>query len=476
MFEKIKRWVMKLLGRGDAQTAFDVEPIVSERMNDAIELWTRMEKGNPPWVDGDSIRSVKFSNTIARELASLIVLNVDVQIDGGENVDVLSKALDDDFLKNAGEILEKVVRLGGVMAKWNGEGIEYVGPDRFVPVETDTSGEITSAIFFSYYSKGRKRYTRAEWHRFEDDAYLISNRAFVSENDEVIGEPIPLTRTDWAELEPETRILGLEKPLFAYLKNPYSNVIDDSSPLGVSTFAECVEELRWLDIAMSTLGTEVEDSKPMLFVDAAALRTAKNVGIELPRFVQAVGDAVAMEKTTISQWTPKLQVESRKEGINFYLSIISYKCGFDPGYFVFNGQTISIATATQVEATERRTVKTVQTYRSVLDRPVRNGEGRCGFIHDLAYVIDAMNVATGKSRLSQFGNYEIYCDFADLTVNEEEDKAFDYRLSTTGYMAKWRFLVRHLGLTEEEAKQMVAEANEEKMAEAPTPFDEEDEE
>lgn len=473
IIETIRRWVMSLLNRGDAGKSFGLKPITSEKMNDAIDLWKRMEQGKPPWADGENVRSVSFGNTIARELANLISLNVDVKVDGGENAPRLQEALDRDFLQKSNEIIEKMLRLGGVMAKYNGESIDYLGPDRFVPVETDSSGEITSAVFFSYYTQGRKHYTRAEWHRFEGSAYRISNKTFVSDSDDQMGYEVPMTTTNWKDLQPEVQIEGLEKPLFTYLKNPYSNTIDDSSPLGVSVFSECIQELRWLDIAMSTLGAETEDSKPILFIDSQALRTAQNAGIKLPRFVQALGDAVAMEKQTISEWTPTMQVATRKEGINFYLSIISYKCGFDPGYFVFNGQTISLATAAQVEATERRTINTVLTYRSILDRPTGNGDGRCGFIHDIAYILDAMITASGQGRLSEYGNYQIYADFKDLTSNEEEDRMFDYQLATAGFISKQRFLVMHYGVTDEEARRMVEEARAEALEDRPGLFEEE---
>ena len=158
---------------------------------------------------------------------------------------------------------------------------------------------------------------------------------------------------------------------------------------------------------------------------------------------------------------------SRTDGINFLLSIISYKTGFDPGYFVFNGQTISVATATQVEATERRTINTVGDYRDILSCPDSNGDGRIGAIHDIAYIMDAMAVINSEVPPSEFGNYEIYADFADLTKNEEEDKLFEYQLANHGYMSKARFLVRHLGMTEEKARQMVWEATKESMENEP---------
>ena len=71
------------------------------------------------------------------------------------------------------------------------------------------------------------------------------------------------------------------------------------------------------------------------------------------------------------------------------------------------------------------------------------------------------------------GNYELFCDFADLTENKEEEKLFDYQLAQNGYMSKARFLIRHLGLTEEEAKAMVAEAQAEQQPDGGALFGEE---
>lgn len=440
-------------------------------MENEIQLWMDIAEGRPPWVDKkNDIRTIRFSNTMAREMANLITQNMDIKVEAeygtGENAAFIQKAVDNSFLENAQDVVENLIRYGGVMAKWNGESIDYLTPDRFIVTETDGNKVITAAIFFSHYTKGKTYYTRAEWHRFEGNTeeaqqiYKISNKAFTSDTPDDIGREISLQSTRWADIQPEVQITGLEAPLFVYLKNPYSNTIDTDSPLGVSSFSECTEELRWLDIAMSTLGVETEQSKPALFVDEGAVQFAQNMGIKLPKFVRGLRMGTN-SKDTLDHWQPTLQVENRIDGINFYLSILSYKAGFDPGYFVFNGQSISIATATQVEATERRTFNTVMSYRELIGQPSLNGEGRAGFAFDIARIIDTMAVMSGQISTENFGNYRVYVNADDITANKEENKAFDYQLANAGYMAKWRFLVRNLGMTEEEAKQMVLEAQEE---------------
>lgn len=468
-----------MLFKTDAEKAFGVETYLSPEMNTAIKLWGQLESGKPPWLKDSDGRTVAFWNTIAEEWAKLITQNIDIKVQGirsGEMPEKMQKIIDKYFLKNARDNIHAMVFWGGIMAKWDGEGIEFLKPNMFLPTEYDSSGEIKAAIFFSYYQSDKKFYTKAEWHRFETETkdgvstriYHVSTKAFRSDNQDDIGREVQLSETKWKDIEPEFWAENLEKPLFRYIKCPVYNFIDSDSPLGVPCFANCTEELRWLDIAMSTMGTETENSTPMLMVDQSVIQYATMNGIQLPKFIMNTGiDLSGDGSKPVEQWQPQLQVASRKEGINFYLSVIGYKCGFDPGYFVFDGQNIQVTTATQVRVTQKRTADTALSYRDVLDKPNTNGDGRVGAIHDIAYIINAMLVINGDVPLTDNGNYELFCSFADLLKNEEEDAAMDLQLANQGFMAKFRWLVLHRGYTEKEAKQMVQEAVEESRANEP---------
>lgn len=483
-----------MLFKTDAEKAFGVETYLSPEMEDAIKLWESMERGNPPWLSDSDGRTISFSNTVARELAKLITQNIDIKVQpaygSGEKAAFIQSAIDNHFLKNAQENMETVIRLGGIMAKWNGSGIDYIPPDRFLVTEFDSNKDIKGVIFFSFYQKEKKFYTRAEWHRFEDikrkktdlhngeqaadndrlemetvKVYHVSNKAFVSDQQDQIGRETSLKKTKWADIVPEFTAENLEKPLYTYIKNPYSNTIDPDSPLGVSCFSECTEELRWLDIAMSTMGTETETSTPMLLVDQSVLQYADMHGIKLPKFLSKVGLDLTGDGKPVEEWQPTLQVANRIEGINFYLNVISSKTGFSNGYFSYN-QKQGLVTATQVEADERQTINTMMMYRSILDRPNSNGDGRVGAIHDIAYVIDVMSVINGDSAPSEFGNYELFCEFDDPFQNTEEDRQRAYQLMIQGILPKWYYLSRYEGFTEDDAKKMIAEAQAEKPQES----------
>ena len=469
-----------MLFKTDAERAFGVETYLSPEMDAAIKLWGQLESGKPPWLKESDGRTIGFWNTIAEEWAKLITQNIDIKVQGIRSGDMpikMQKIIDKHFTQNAKDDIHAMVFFGGVMAKWDGSGIEFLRPDMFLVTEFDSSKEVQAAIFFSYYSKGKKFYTKAEWHRFEESTrqneagesetvrmYHVSTKAFASDRQEDMGREVPLSETKWADIEPEFWAENLEKPLFRYIRCPVYNFVDQDSPLGASCFANCMEEFRALDIAMSTLGTETETSSPVMMLDQSSIQYANAHGIELPKFISKTGIEFGTNvNTPVEQWQPTLQITSRKEGINFYLSIIGFKCGFDPGYFVFDGQSIQATTATQVRVTQKRTADTALSYRDVLDKPNSNGEGRTGAIRDIAYIINAMLVINGDVAPTENENYELFCSFADLLKNEEEDALLDKQLADTGYIPKWKWLELHRGYTEEEARALVAEAQMESM-------------
>jgi A118 family predicted phage portal protein len=480
---------LKMLFKTDAEKAFGVETYLSPEMDAAIKLWESMEMdgGKPPWIN-KKVQTIRFSNTIAEELARLITQNIDIKVEGlrpGVMPEQIQKYIDKYFKKKSNEIIYKMVAFGGVMAKWDGEGIEFLTPDRFLVTDYDSSGEIHGCIFFSFYNTGKKFYTKAEWHRYETETvineetgesetvkrYHVTSKAFRSDNQNDIGREIPLTETKWKDISPKVEQNRgiLYQPLFSYIKCPIPNSIDHDSPLGVPCFSNCLVELEGLDIAMSALKTETKNSTPMMIVDQSVIQYATMNGIELPEFIADVGnlDTSNGSGSPVEMWQPTLQVTTRIEGINFYLSVIGFKCGFDPGYFVFDGQKIQMATATQVESTERRTVNTVLSYRSVLDSPVANSDGRVGAIHDIAYIINAALIINNKGEDgtyipdNEYNNYKLFCDFADLTANAEEDRARALMLTDKGFYPKWYYLVHNEGFTEEEARAIVAEAKSE---------------
>ena len=448
IFGKIKAVWDRMLGRKDIEQIYNVEYNRSPEMVAAIDKYKDMRSGLPPWCMDGKIRPTRFSNVICREIANLTLFNVDVQIDGNAE---LQKQVEK-VMNTLQEKQEESCSSCGLMIKSTGDGLEFLDPEYFVITETNSNGDVLAAIFFSYIRKGDLFFEKTEYHRFEEMAnervYRISSKAFRSKRKDELGTEIPLDSVpEWKDIEPEVTVRGLEEPLFAYWKNPFANTIDKESPLTVPVFSECIEELRWLDIALNMFGDETEDSRHVTYVPQTAIEYAEQHSIRLPRFVQGI--EMGTNEDNIKEHVPTMQVAERVAGINFLLSVIGYKCGFSNGYFSFD-ESRGIQTATQVESDDRRTLHTIEAFRTILD-----GKHHDGIIHKIIYMLYATGTANGTIPTT---NYEVACEFEDLVYNLEDDRARWWNYVTQGKVPAWMYFVKFEGMTEQEAKAMVEEA------------------
>jgi A118 family predicted phage portal protein len=244
---------------------------------------------------------------------------------------------------------------------------------------------------------------------------------------------------------------------------PHANNIDMGSPYGLPIFSEAIQELRDLDIAYSRNAKEIKDSKRTVLLDSDVMLATGAKLTNNPYELQAQRDRFGLpdmvknvqgngQQTFYQEINPTLNTDTRLSGINALLSQIGYKVGFSNGYFVFNEAT-GIQTATGVEAEQQRTIQFIKDVRDKLEN--------C--LNDLIYALD---VFTTLYVLAPAGKYELVFDFGDITYNRDEDRARWWGYVQAGKAPAWKFFVKFEGMTEEDAKAMVLEA----QPKAPTLF------
>ena len=430
--------------------AFGVELIQSSKMENALNCWDDVSTGKPPWLDReDDIITVNMAKHIADFRTKLIVLDIGVAISGdGPRVEAMQQ-IADQLIDKLPEHVSDACRLGGMILKWNGKTWDFVLPNNFGITKVEDR-EIVGAIFAQHITHGFMHFTRLEYHRFQDGRYVVTNKAFqnraTGDGNYSLGIEIPLTQVEeWADMEPEVYIEKLEHPLFAYFRLPGANTIDDTSPLGVSCFANAIEELKAVDIAFSRKNSEVEDSKHMIFVGQQLVKYADQNGIKLPRFVKGLGTGVGDTDTTaIHEHTPTMLTEDRIKDINLNLSMAGVKCGFSEGVFVMDGQN-GMMTATQVEADDRDTIQTIKNDRDALKTAVERA----------LYGADALMTLMG---LAPLGEWDVEFNFGDISYNYEEDRQNWKSYVSQGWVPKWMYFVKFEGMSEEEAKALTQEA------------------
>ncbi len=458
----------------DIKKQFNVEGIESKTMREAIAQWMNIYQGAAPWIrPDDGIKTIKFAKTLSEEIARLVCLDIDVNFDGPRK-DAMKEFWDKSVYPRLRTWVEYAVAGGSLILKPNGEGVDFITPDRFQITKTDGNGNITGCVFQDTYQEEKKFYTKLEYHSFftaqvkmpDSEEYVtrtyykIVNKAFVSRDEGSIGTPIALTDTKWSSLQPESYINSadgtpIKGMLFGFFKMPIANDIDINSPLGMSLFANAVEELKDLDIAYSRNAEEVLHSSRMVLADdrlfdkgISSDGSRRRIHIPMPRWIKNITSD--SDKEFYQEINPTLNTSTRKEGIDFQLSLIGRKCGFSNGYFVLDQKT-GMVTATQVEADDRETIQTVKDIRDALQT--------C--MNELFY---AQSVFMDLYNTAPVGEYEATYAWGDITYNYEEDRQNWWKYVTAGKVPAWKYFVKFEGMSEEEAKAMEEEATPEMFA------------
>lgn len=434
-----------------AKDEFNVVPVSTPAMNDFIAMCGRVYGGVPDWVDdADHVKTVNFAKSVCSEVARLAMMGTKIQLDGSARAVWLQEQIDRIYSQFR-QWIEYGCGYGTVILKPNGNGVDFLTPGRFIVTDSD-NGEVRGAVFFDQQEDAtvEKWYTRYEYHRFEGDSYVITNRCYIGDSPNDKGKPIDISKTPWAGLAEEVVAEGVDKMLFGVFRTPIANNIDVGSPMGMPIFSEALEELADLDIAYSRNAKEIKDSKRTVLMDsdrllpngvrvsAAQAGNALRASSPLPDYIKLVEGDGTEASDIYHEINPTLETEMRLTGMNALLSQIGFKCGFSNGYFVFNEKT-GMITATQVEADDRRTIQLIKDVRDQLE----------ACVDGLLYALDKFADAYG---LAPRGVYEPVYDFGDITYNREEDKARWYSYVTAGRVPFWYYLVKFEGYTEKDAK------------------------
>lgn len=442
MWEWLKGVFSKLF-KQEVEKQFDVR--LDTRMLPLILQYENISKGSPPWLK-ENMKSLGLAGFINDYISRLVTLDVSIAFPETPRGELLQEKAD--YIL---EVLQEKVSDGiggcGLMFKPNGTDIDYISPKDFAITDSDSNGNVTGAVFQSQIAKNKKVYTRLEWHRFEDDKYCITNKCYVAkEGSEDIGRPCLLTEVDeWKNVMEYAEIEEVKYPLFAYFKMPSPNRYSDT-PLGVPIWHNCLKELEDFDVAWNRKSDEIFDSTHVTFVPNTVVSYADKEGVNLPRYVKSVYNGNPME-STITEHIPTLLTEQRISDLNSILSVVGMKCGLNPGTFVFNENT-GVKTATEIEADQQETIRTIERIRNQLVKSLK----RLFYALDVVMDLDT-NLPVEPNLLD-----EIVFDFGDITYNFEEDRNNWWKYRVQGDVPPWKYFVKFEGMSEEEAKQMVEEA------------------
>lgn len=445
----------KFSNRAELKKEFGVDLATSQTMQNAIRLWTDIFLDSAPWLDSNT-QSCNIGASVAGELARLCKLEMESSVTGSAR----GEYLDGEYQKALPQIrqmLETALAVGSMAYKpyvtAGGEiVVDCVPAWRFFPTAFDSRGNITGCIFPERITKGKRFYTRLEWHNMAE-RYTIKNLCYVSASEDELGNQCSLTDVEeWAELMPEAIMeysdgSKPEKPLFAIFRVPFANNVDPESPMGVSVYGKAVKLIEEVDKQYSRILWEYEGSELAVHMsDYAAKQTKGGLRMDtrkrrLYRGLNIIGQNGG---DLFDVFSPAIRDTSLFNGFNQLLRRIEFACNLAYGT-LSDPQNVD-KTAEEVRASKQRSFAAVAEIQSALDDALNH----------LVWIIDYY---TSLYNLAPAGEWELATTWGD-SVNEDIDKEFLRRkmLVDQGYMKPESLLAWYFHISEEEALAMLPNA------------------
>lgn len=404
-------------------------------------------------------RSAGMAKTACEDWASLLMNEkTDVKLSNEKANEIVTDVFEaSHFWVKANDGVEKsfalglgafIVRVDGVEVSENGAigtngkvKIEFVSGNRCYPLTVDDERVVECAFVTK---RGGKVYISLHLLN-EDETYRIENLV----GKEQAGGDIVID-----EKKSYTFNTGTKLPFFACLKPNTANSLDIDSPLGVSIYANAIDNLETIDLIFDSFGNEYNLGKKRVYASAEAL-TFNEEGDEVPTFDpndvlfyqlpknSSFGQA-ADGRPYVQESTGELRAQALIDGMNHALNLFSQKVGLGENRYRFDMS--GIATATQVISENSAMFRSVRKHEILIEEVLTN------IVHAVVY---ASNTFTPNKCPDE---YEVEVSFDDSIIEDKaSERQRDREDVSAGLMAKWEYRVKWYGETEDEAKKWEAE-------------------
>ena len=292
-----------------------------------------------------------MAKKVSEDWANLL-LNEKVAIKAGSYEERLQEVLDNNnFLVRANQLIEMAFALGtGALVEYlDGEKvmIDYIRADMIYPLSWD-NGDITECAFGSVRVIDGNEVIYLQIHRKGDPEqgekpgiYYIENKYIDRKKAEEIEAPdgvIPLVSTEY------------DKPLFQIITPNICNNIDLDSPMGISVFANALDQLKGCDLVYDSYMNEFVLGRKRILVPVsfAKMRMEKD-GVSAPAFDP--GDTVYYQMPgdrdndlKLTEVDMSIRAEEHELAVQRSLDVLSLKTGLGTGRYQFDSSGVKTAT------------------------------------------------------------------------------------------------------------------------------------
>lgn len=291
-----------------------------------------------------------------------------------------------------------------------------------------------------------------ELHTLQNGVYHIENIYLDEKGDEIVKSNVA------KQYDTKSNI-----PLFNLLKPRIVNNIDNNSGMGISVYANAIDQLKDTDIKYHNFVMDFYLGGKKIFYDKKLVNYRQTIvdgkTVDVPVYPDDVtkqqflctnsNDMSNMnEKPLMTEYNPSLRVDDNERGINLSLNLLAFKCGLGKARYKFeNG---SIMTATQFLGENSDFISNAKKHRNAVNE----------YVTGIVRAILLLGKLVFKEKLDE--NDEInLVDKDGFLISEEDMKKEDREALAMGLMSKITYLMKYRGLTEEQAREELKKIDEE---------------
>ena len=241
--------------------------------------------------------------------------------------------------------------------------------------------------------------------------------------------------------------------IFSILTPPTENAHKEANGLGFSVYGNAIDQLKAVDIAYNNFVMDYYLGGKKVFYNKKLCQTDSNGNVLYPTDLQKqqfqiVGDQMenANEDSLIHEYNPDLRIEQNKEGLQFFLDLLSFKCGLGSKYYQFNSS--AGITATQYVGEKQDLLENAKKYRNNVDE----------FIINICRGILVLGRLIFKAPVNEKAEINVV-NTDGLLVTEEEMKQQYLNEIAAGLRAPYEYRMKFFGEDEETAKRMLDNEN-----------------
>ena len=405
--------------------------------------------------------TMNMGKKVPEDWANLLMNErVEITLDGDKEQEFIDRVFaENNFRVRANEMQEFAFALGtvafiprvvgmqavdgsAISGSAQGIAIDYVTVEHIWPLSWH-NGVITECAFDSIVTSNGEDYCYLQIHRKENGVYQIENRVYNYDNDN-IGAEVELSEVSGFENVPAVVYTGSDRRQFVIDRPNIANNFDYSVPLGVSVYANAIDNLKGVDVAYDSYVNEFLLGKKRIMVKPAAMEYLDGEPVfdasDVTYYV--LPEDLGNDGAVITPIDMTLRTADHTTGIQTMLDLLSSKCGFGESHYRFDGGNLT--TATQVISENSTLFRTVKKHEIILEQAIKE---LCRIILHLG------NTAMGAGLNEEAA---VTIDFDDSIIEDKtSERSNDRQDLAAGIMNDWEYRAKWYHEDEATAKAML---------------------